>query len=225
MKKDKISILLADDHKIVRKGLRFLLELEPDMLVVGESENGMEALALVKKLRPEVVLMDIAMPKLNGLEASRQILKTYPRTKVIILSAHADDCYIEKVVEMGVSGFLVKQCSPKYLTDAIRAVVSGETYFSPVVNERIHFFEKKELNRDGVNAHVGHSLSSREAQVLQLIVEGKANKVVAFELKISVKTVEKHRQNLMKKLGIHDVAGLTRYSISEGIIENRAQRT
>jgi DNA-binding NarL/FixJ family response regulator len=223
MQNQRISILLAEDHKIVCKGLRALLELEEDMFVIGEAENGLEAVRLAKEKRPQLIIMDIAMPKLNGIEAAKKILKDQPKTKILVLSAYADDGYIEKMVSNGVHGFLVKQCAPHALIDAIRTIVSGKSYFSPSVNKRIEVLTDEHLNHEGVSIIKNKIMSSRERQVLQLITEGKANKNIAYELGISIKTVEKHRQSLMKKLSIHDVAGLTRYAISEGIIENSIQ--
>jgi DNA-binding NarL/FixJ family response regulator len=221
----QITILLAEDHMIVREGLRKMLELEDDFEVVGETQDGRQAVAMVKKLRPAVVLMDIAMPLLNGLEATRQVLKTFPATKVVILSAHSDDAYVKNATESGAVGFLLKQTSAHEVCRAIREVHKGKTFFSPSIAKRLHERDRKSPNRSGLlktrNAH----LSSRESEVLQLIAEGKANKETAAELGIAIKTVEKHREHLMEKLNIHDTAGLTRYAIGEGIIESSVQLT
>jgi DNA-binding NarL/FixJ family response regulator len=221
----RITVLLAEDHEIVREGLKKLLEAERDLEVVGEAENGRQAVQLTKKLRPAVVVMDIAMPLLNGLEATRQIRQALPETKVLVLSAHSDDAYVEQVMGLGAAGYLIKQTSSHFLSEAIRAVQSGNTFFSPAVAKRV-------LHRDGQPPVRGKrvqkksiSLSSREAEVLQLIAEGQPNKRVATELGISVKTVEKHRQRLMAKLDIHDTAGLTRHAIEAGIIESSVQLT
>ncbi len=190
--------------------------------MVGEAETGRQAVQLTKKLRPAVVVMDIAMPLLNGLEAARQIRNDFPGTKVLVLSAHSDDAYVEKMVSFGAAGFLLKQTSSHVLAIAIREVQKGNTFFAPGISAagkpdvapKPHgqngSFKKKATNR----------LSSREVEVLQLIAEGKPNKQVAAELGVSFKTVDKHRQHLMAKLNIHDIAGLTRYAISEGIIES-----
>lgn len=206
-----IKILLADDHWVVRQGLKTLLELEPDLKVVGEAENGEQAVELAQKLKPDVVLMDLAMPKLNGIEAARRLLHLVPTPKILVLSAYAEDTYIEKVMELGLSGYLIKQCSPNILVDAVHQVVTGKTVYSPLIQERLAITQKRNHHRP--------LLSERESQVLQLIAEGKANKQIASDLNISIKTVEKHRQNLMNKTGIHDTAGLTRYAIAEGYIE------
>jgi DNA-binding NarL/FixJ family response regulator len=221
----KIAVLLAEDHQIVREGFRSLLKHERDIEVVGEAENGRQAIALVKKLRPAVVVMDIAMPLLNGLEATRQIRKEFPDTKVIILSAHNDDAYVEQVIELGGAGFLLKQASSHNLATAIREVQKGSTYFSPDVSKRLLNRDKKSQDREGNFKKKSNRLSSREVEVLQLIAEGKPNKQVAAELGVSFKTVDKHRQHLMGKLDIHDIAGLTRYAIAEGIIEGNVRVT
>jgi DNA-binding NarL/FixJ family response regulator len=221
-----ITVLLAEDHMIVREGLRALLELEDGFEVVGEAESGRQAVELVRKLCPAVVVMDIAMPLLNGLEATRQILQAQPATRVLILSAHSDDVYVEQVMELGATGYLVKQTAAHVLPEAIREVAKGHTFFSPAISKRFHHHEKKAKDRGDLRARKDAShLSSREMEVLQLIAEGKANKETAEELHISVKTVEKHRQKVMEKLNIHDTAGLTRYAISTGIIESRVQVT
>jgi DNA-binding NarL/FixJ family response regulator len=216
----RITVLLAEDHKIVREGFRLLLEHEADIEVVGEAETGREAVKLTNELRPEVVVMDIAMPKLNGLEATRQIRKKFPTTKVLILSAHSDDAYVDKVATLGAAGFLLKQTSSEDLATAIREIQKGNQFFSPSVSKRASQRQRKSLNRGGSIGRNANDLSSREVEVLQLIAEGKSNKLVAVELGVTFKTVDKHRQHLMSKLDIHDVAGLTRYAIAEGIIEN-----
>ncbi|MGA9453324.1 MAG: response regulator transcription factor [Verrucomicrobiia bacterium] len=221
----RITVLLAEDHTIVREGFRKMLELENDLQVVGEAQDGRQAVALVKKLRPAVVLMDIAMPQLNGLEATRQILKTVPGTKIVILSAHSDDAYVKNAIESGAVGFLLKQNSSHVVCEAIRQVQKGDTYFGPTVARRLHQLEGKAQSRVGRPQPRNVQLTSREMEVLQLIAEGKANKQTAAELGIGMKTVEKHREHLMQKLDIHDTAGLTRYAISAGIIESSVQLT
>ncbi len=218
-----ITVLLAEDHVIVREGLRKLLEAESDIEVIGEASNGREAVNMTLKLRPDVLVMDIAMPRLNGIEATRQIGAAIPGVKIIILSAHGDDVYVEKMMELGVSGYLVKQTSAEFLSEAIRAVWKGDAYFSPEVARRIAKRRRRSLNMNGVPKAKSLSLSSRETEVLQQIAEGAPNKAIADELGISIKTVEKHRDHLMQKLDIHDTAGLTRYAIEMGIIESRVQ--
>jgi DNA-binding NarL/FixJ family response regulator len=221
----RITVLLADDHLLVREGLRMLLELEKDLQIVGEAEDGRQAVALVKKLRPAVVLMDIAMPLLNGLEATRQIRKDFPDTKVVILSAHGHAAFVKQVTELGAAGFLLKHTSSAVLATAIREVQKGNTFFSPAIARHIQGRDQKSMDPGKQFQKKSNHLSSREVEVLQLIAEGHPNKQVAAELGVSFKTVDKHRQHLMGKLNIHDAAGLTRYAIAEGIIENNDRVT
>jgi DNA-binding NarL/FixJ family response regulator len=221
----RITILLAEDHTIVREGFRKMLEFEDDLEVVGEAQEGRQAVALAKKLRPDVVLMDIAMPLLNGLEATRQVLKALPGTKVVILSAHNDDAYVQNATESGAVGFLLKQTSAHEVCQAIREAEKGKTYFSSAVSRRLDRLNPPSHDRVGKISRKPSCLTSREREVLQLIAEGKANKETAHELGIGIKTVEKHREHLMQKLDIHDTAGLTRYAIAAGIIESSVQLT
>src|SRR5581483_6146451 len=218
----RITVLLAEDHRLVREGFKSLLEHEPDIEVIGEAANGRQAAQLAKKLRPDVVVMDIAMPVLNGMEATRQIRKDFPEMRVLFLSAHSDDAYVEQVTVLGATGFLLKQTSSEILARAIREVKKGNQFFSHTISKRIKDRRKNSLDRGEKG---GNQLSSREIEVLQLIAEGKPNKQVASELGVSFKTVDKHRQHLMSKLDIHDVAGLTRYAIAEGIIESTVRVT
>ena len=221
----RITVLLAEDHPIVRVGFRALLKHERDIEVVGEAVTGRQAVQLTRKLRPAVVVMDIAMPKLNGLEATRQIRRDFPDTKVLILSAHSDDAYVEQVAVLGAAGFLLKQTSSHELATAIREVQKGNTFFSSAISRRLLGHTQKSFQRGRHVATKTNRLSSREVEVLQLIAEGKPNKQVAAELGVSFKTVDKHRQHLMSKLDLHDVAALTRYAIAEGIIESNVRLT
>ena len=221
----RITVLLAEDHEIVREGFRCLLGHERDIEVVGEAETGRQAVQLARRLRPAVVVMDIAMPLLNGLEATRQIHKDCPGTKVLILSAHSDDAYVEQVTALGAAGFLLKQTSSHILATAIREIQNGNVFFSPVISKRLQERSRKLTNRGESSKKASNRLSSREVEVLQLIAEGKPNKQVASELGVSFKTIDKHRQHLRAKLNIHDTAGLTRYAISAGIIECSVQVT
>jgi DNA-binding NarL/FixJ family response regulator len=218
----RITVLLAEDHTIVREGLRTLLEAERDIEVVGEAATGRQAVALTRKLCPAVVVMDIAMPLLNGLEATRQIRRAVPGTKVLILSAHSDDAYVEQVIALGAAGYLIKQTSSHFLSEAIREVQKGNTFFSPSIAKFLHNHYDASPDRVGLVKKKGDRLSSRETEVLQLIAEGAANKQIATELGISIKTVEKHRQSLMAKLDLHDTAGVTRYAIAAGFVEASA---
>ena len=210
---------------IVREGFRKILELENDLEVVGEAQDGRQAVVLTKQLHPAVVLMDIAMPLLNGLEATRQLLKSEPSTKVLILSAHSDDAYVQKAIESGAAGFLLKHTSSHEVCQAIREVHNGKRFFSPSITKRLGGFNMKSDGHTESPDRKSALLTSREMEVLQLIAEGKANKETASELGISIKTVEKHREKLMSKLNIHDTAGLTRYAIGAGIIESSVQLT
>lgn len=216
----QITVLLVEDHQIVREGFRSLLKHEADIEVVGEAQTGRQAVQLTRKLRPAVVVMDIAMPLLNGLEATRQIRRDFPATKVLILSAHSDEAYVEQVMALGAAGFLLKQDSSLELAAAIREVQKGNTFFSPLLSKRVQNGRPRTSLGSSPHKRKGNPLSSREVEVLQMIAEGKPNKQMAAELGVSFKTVDKHRQHLMSKLNIHDIAGLTRYAISEGIIES-----
>ena len=225
MSDQKITVLLAEDHTVVREGFRRMLEITAGFEVVGEAQDGRQAVELCAKLRPEVVLMDIAMPQLNGLEATRQILKTKPHPRILILSAHSDDAYVQTAIEAGASGFLIKQTSSHEVCRAIREVHQGKKFFSPTVARRMQQIESHKPHHAGPHTGTLPSLTSREMETLQLIAEGRANKEIAAQLGIGMKTVEKHREHLMKKLDLHDTAGITRYAISAGIIESSVQVT
>ncbi len=218
----KISVLLVDDHAVVRQGLRALLEAEGDLAVVGEAENGRQAVALTKKALPDVVLMDLAMPGLNGLEATRQIVRNVPSAKVLVLTSYGDEGYVTQVLEAGAVGYLVKQTAAADLLKAIREVRGGKPFFSPMIAKRLRQQGRAALMDGELSSRVA-KLTSRETEVLQLVAEGLANKQIASELSISIKTVEKHRQQAMNKLNIHDIAGLTRYAISRGWVEAGAR--
>jgi DNA-binding NarL/FixJ family response regulator len=221
----KITVLLADDHTVVRQGLRVLLEAEHDIKVVAEAENGRQAVQLAKRHKPDVVVMDVAMPLLNGLEATRQITKDAPHSKVLILSSYSDDEYVQELTEQGATGYLIKQSAANDLLKAVREAQKGNAFFSPSISKRLLEHCRDALIRGPTNKKRGRRLTSREAEVLQLIAEGHANKQIASELSISIKTVEKHRQQVMNKLNIHDVAGLTRHAISKGIVEGSLRRS
>jgi DNA-binding NarL/FixJ family response regulator len=225
MSKNRITVLLVEDHNVVREGIRSLLEMEADFEIIGVAEDGRRAVALGGILRPAVVVMDIAMPMLNGLEATRQILKAVPSTKILILSAHSNDEYAKNARESGAVGFLPKQASAHLLCEAIREVNKGRNFFGSVIAKRLPKGPRKSSNRGGQTKPRKASLTSREMEVVQLVAEGKANKEIAAELSISISTAQKHRNKAMKKLNIHHTAGLTHYAIRAGIIESSVQVT
>ncbi len=214
-----ISVLLVDDHNIVRQGLKALLMAEGDITVVAEAQTGREAVALANRLRPEVVIMDLAMPLLNGWEATRQILKAVPSAKVLILSTYDGDEHVHQAISAGAAAYLIKQTAAADLVKAIREVKKGNAYFSPAIAQRLRD-QTWQVPPDGKASSASSvELTLREAEVLQLIAEGFANKQIAAELGLSVKTVEKHRQQVMNKLNIHDTASLVRHAAAKGIIE------
>jgi DNA-binding NarL/FixJ family response regulator len=217
---EQIRVLLADDHMVVRQGLRALLETEQDIAVVGEAETGRQAVQLTKKLLPSVVVMDIAMPLLNGLEATRQIAKEVPSARVLVLSGYSDGEYVQQLTQAGAAGYMLKQTAAVDLIKAVRETKKGNAFFSPAISKRILDQCREAFTNGTPIGKRSDSLTSREAEVLQLIAEGAPNKQIAGELNISIKTVEKHRQQVMNKLNIHDIAGLTRYAMSRGIIES-----
>jgi two-component system response regulator NreC len=211
-----IKILLADDHKIVRQGVRTLLAAEPDMEVVGEADNGRATLRLAQELSPQVIIMDISMPDLNGIDATRQILAETPGVKVIALSMHSDSLFVLNMLKAGASGYLLKDCALEKLVKAIRTVVANKTYLSPGISDiLIKDFMEGWSTTTGASAF--SVLTAREREVLQLMAEGNSTSQIAHSLCVSVKTVEAHRKQLMNKLGIHNVAGLTKYAIREGL--------
>lgn len=211
----KTTVLLADDHSLVRAGLRMILEANPDVTVLGEAEDGLKLLELTRQLQPQMVLADIAMPRLNGLEAAERIVKSFPHIKVIILSMHQDEEYVRQALKVGAVGYLLKDSAPVELTMAIAAVSRGETYLSTgaskgVLSDYVNRLRSEEVPRT--------TLSPRLRQVLKLIAEGNSTKQIANLLGLSVKTVDTHRTLLMRQLDLHDVAGLVRYAMREGIL-------
>jgi DNA-binding NarL/FixJ family response regulator len=221
MSVSRITVLLADDHRVVLEGLRALLQTESDIEIVGEAETGRQAVRLAKALKPDVVVMDIAMPQLNGLEATRQITRAVPSSRVLILSSYCEDEYVDQLIESGATGYLLKQAAFTDVVRGIREAKKGNKFFSPAVSTRLTtLYRETAALRTPVRKRAD-VLTSREAEVLQLIAEGAGNKQIAAELGISIKTVERHRGRLMNKLDIHDIAGLTRYALSRGIIERK----
>lgn len=216
----KITVLLSDDHTLVREGLRLLVEKEIDIQVVGEATNGQQSVREAKRLKPNVVLQDLSMPLLNGLEAARQIVREVPSARVLILSAYNDDAYIERAVEAGAAGYLMKETAGEDLLRAIREIASGNAFFSPFVARRIlKQWQEKLPNGSSVETRTS-KLTSRQTEILQLIAEGYATKQIADLLSLSIKTVEKHRQDLMNTLNIHNIASLTRYAVSSGVVDS-----
>ena len=215
----KITVLLADDHTLMRQGVRALLQGQSDIEVIGEAETGRQAVERTRTLKPDVIVMDVAMPLLNGLEATRRILKQNPSCRVLILSTYSDDEYVHQLTEAGAAGYLLKDSAVTDLVKAIREAHQGRSYFSPPIARRLMAHFRERFIRGVPVKKRTDSLTPRESEVLQLIAEGKANKQIAAELGLGVKTVEHHRQQMMKKLNIHEIASLTRYAISKGIIE------
>ena len=213
----KLRILLADDHIVVRTGLRALLERQPNLEVVGESENGRETVELAASLGPDVVVMDVAMPVLNGIEATKMIVTQCPTTAVVILSMHADESYVMRALKAGARGYLLKDSAAADLISAIQAVSQNKSFFSPKVSRILAEDYVRVLKQRGaVDSY--DLLTSREREILQLLAEGKANKEVATALNISSYTVETHRGHILQKLNLHNPAELVLYAVRKGII-------
>jgi DNA-binding NarL/FixJ family response regulator len=218
VKHEPTTILLADDHTIVRQGLANLLNSEPGFQVVGEAENGREAVKKVEELRPEVVIMDIAMPLLNGIEATRQIRKISPGTKLIILSMHSHDRYISELFSLGVSGYLLKESSRMDIVQAIRSAVNGNTYLSPSISRRV-VEEYVSLKKSPPQETLYNRLSNREREVFQMLAEGHSTREIAGTLFLSPSTVKTHRANIMEKLEIENLSQLIQFAIRLGIVD------
>ena len=215
MRKKKTRILLADDHQLVRAGFRALLQQVPAVEVVAEAGDGREALHLFKKYRPDVVLIDIAMPKLNGLEAIARITREFPNAMVIVLSMYANQEYVVQAMQAGARGYLLKEDAVSELKAAIKGVTDGELYLSPHISKHL---TGRDLERIGVRYDPLAKLTSRQREILQLIAEGNNTKEIAFLLKVSVKTVEAHRTQLMQRLGINDIPSLVRQAMRSGLV-------
>ena len=210
-----VRIILADDHNIVREGLRSLIEKELGMDVIGEADNGRSAVKLVGNLMPDLVIMDVSMPDLNGIEATRQISSDYSQVKVLALSMHSDKRFVAGILQAGASGYLLKDCAIEEMVRAIRAIMDGGIYLSPAVAGPVVQDLFRKLPSEAYTAMA--VLTKREREVLQLVAEGLATKEIAERLNVSVKTVETHRRQVMEKLNIHSVAALTKYAIREGL--------
>ena len=213
---ETVRVLLADDHALVRAGIHELLKRFPWVEVVGETGDGREALEQIKSCQPDVVLMDVAMPGLNGLEATARVTKEYPYTRVIILSMYDNEEYVIQALRAGAAGYLLKDAATGELEFAIRTVAKGSTYLSPAISKRVIDDYLHRLDND--NQSSLEQLTPRQREILQLVAEGKTTKEIAQILKVSTKTIETHRTNLMERLDIHDVAGLVRYAIREGLV-------
>ena len=214
---NKMSIVLADDHTIMREGLRALLTADSNLEVVGEARDGREAVRCVERLGPDLLLMDLSMPRMSGMDAIREIKKRYPETKIIALTVHKTEEYLLSTLQAGADGFVLKDATHGELITAIKNVMGGKSYLSPGVSEKIiegYLKGKKSIQ----SLSSWESLSQREREVLKLIAEGYKNKEIAEDLCISLKTVEKHRANLMKKLDLHNAAALTVYAVDKGLV-------
>lgn len=208
-----IRVLLADDHALVRKGFRLILETQADIEVVGEAGNGREAVEQTVKLHPDVVVMDVAMPELNGIEATRRLADSVPRTRVLALSMHKDSVYVREILKAGARGYLLKDSLDSDLVNAVRAVARGDGYLSPGVSDAV----LSDYRRHVTNPM--DLLSSREREVLQMIAEGKTNKEIASALDLSVYTVDAHRGKIMEKLDLHSTGELVRFAVRNGLID------
>lgn len=211
----KFKILIADDHRLFRDGLKALLEKQTDMQVVGETPDGIATVKAVLDKKPDIVLMDISMPELNGIEATRQIMESRPETRVIVLSMHSDQRYIAECLKAGAVGYILKDCPTEELLTAVRAVANKQVYLSRKITESV-VREYINLNKGG-SSQVFAILSPREREVLQLLAEGKSTKQIAETLNVSVKTIETHRKQIMDKLNMRSIAELTKYAIREGL--------
>ena len=212
-----IRVLLADDHTLIRAGLRMVVEAQPDLTVVGEADNGREAVALAEKLKPDVVVMDIGMPSLNGIEASRQICGALPDTRIVMLSMHSDEGYVLRALKAGAKAYLLKDSAEADLARAIRAAAAGKSFFSPAVGQVLLEDYMRKLQRTGAEDSY-ELLSPREREILQLVAEGNSSKEIANLLDLSVYTVETHRARLMQKLNLRGIPELILYAVRKGII-------
>lgn len=211
--RDKIRILLADDHAVVRQGFRMILQAQPDMEIVGEAGNGREAVEIAENLQPDVVVMDVAMPELNGIEATRRLAASTPRVRVLALSMHKDSVYVREILRAGAHGYLLKDSIDTDLLAAVRAVARGEGYLSPAVSNAVLNDYRRHVT-DPVDL-----LSTREREILQMIAEGKTNKEIASVLNLSVYTVDAHRGHIMDKLNLHSVNELVRFAVRKGMVD------
>jgi DNA-binding NarL/FixJ family response regulator len=213
----QLRILLADDHTVVRQGLRKVLEERPDWVVVAEAGNGRDAVKQAEELKPDVAILDVAMPLLNGIEATRQIVKRSPATRILVLTMHADEAYVNQILKAGATGYLLKDSADVDLIQAVAAVSQGKSFFSPAVARLMLDDYVRQLADKGITDRY-ESLSEREREIFQLIAEGKANKEIAHILSISPSTVETHRARIMEKLDLHSAAEIVLYAVRRGVI-------
>ena len=218
-----IKVIISDDHKIMRDGLKSMLEKQRDIEIIAEASDGRTTVELAIKLKPDVIIMDVAMPDMNGIEATRQIIKKSPKIKVVALSMHSDKQFILEMLNAGASGYLLKDCAFHELINAIHSVASNRSYLSPEIADAMIKEYKHVISKESLS--VFSLLTSRERQVLQLIAEGKTTKEIAYTLKVSTKTIETYRQQIMYKLDIHTIAGLTKYAVREGLTSIEELRT
>lgn len=212
-----VRILVADDHTIIRSGLRMLLERQPGFQVVGEAADGRQAVELARALRPDVAMLDIAMPNLNGIEAARQIAAELPKTSIVILSVHSDEAYVLKALKAGARGYLLKDSAESDILNAVRMVSAGKAFFSPAISKVLVEDYVRQLELRGMDDSYD-LLTTREREILQLLAEGRANRDIAALLNLSVYTVETHRSNILQKLNLHSLPELILYAVRKGVI-------
>jgi DNA-binding NarL/FixJ family response regulator len=217
MKPTKYRVLIVDDHTLLRAGLRSLLSNDPDFEVVGESDNGRDAVRAVAALSPHIVLTDLSMPGMNGLEAITDIKRRFPETRVLVITIHKTDEYIHEALHAGANGYILKDATANELSVAIRSILNGKTYLSPDISEKV-INGYLDLNKTGNTVSAWDTLTHREREILKLVAEGNTNRHISAYLSLSVKTVEKHRSNLMQKLDLHNASALTSYAISKGLV-------
>jgi DNA-binding NarL/FixJ family response regulator len=213
-----IRVVLADDHNLVRAGIRLLLERIPDVEVVGEASDGRSALELIGREKPDVALLDIGMPELNGLEAADRISRQAPQTRLVILSMHASETYVAQALRLGVAGYVLKEACADELPILLRAVMRGDTYLSPGISKQVVETLRAQLGPSGPGSPLAEVLTPRQREILQMVAEGKSTKEIAYRLGLSGKTVETHRTQIMQRLDIHDVPGLVRYAMRAGLV-------
>ncbi len=216
----KIKILLADDHSVVRSGLRSIFKTNKDFSVIGEAANGVDALRLASRLKPDVVILDISMPKMNGIEAARAIKEKLPETKILILTVQEKEEYVYEMIRAGANGYVLKDAEKSEIFKAVRTVVSGNQFFSPHISKLIvDYFVKRKKEAEKTPASTEKELTKREMEILRLVAQGCSSREIAEKLYLSASTINTHRANLMQKLNIHDTAGLVRFALQQGYLD------